>query len=118
MSNQSLLTHSSDQLNVGSVIRIRNFTNISNDPDSRLQVSFSAPKNNVFIAVLLGIEQKFAKPDQEVQLEDALRSLGWVRASEMEALAAEYSKISQPVGRKGTEEHSLSEDVRRALEEK
>lgn len=71
----------------GDVIRLtslrNNFAGPMNEKGKQvglLSVSYSAPKGKVFVAVLLGIENKDGT--SPLDLEAAMGRLGWVRADE------------------------------------
>ena len=54
------------ELGTGSVVRVRNLKDIS--PDGNLELGFSAPKGQVFVAVLLGVEPKVATDNERIKL--------------------------------------------------
>jgi hypothetical protein len=70
------------ELSTGSVIRLTNFNNTYPQPSKGkkvglLSVSYKAPKDQVFVAVLLGIEPKSGDP--ALDLDAVMERMGWVR---------------------------------------
>jgi hypothetical protein len=69
-----------NDLSVGEVLRLRNVTHynpLKKGEKGLISVGYTAPKNTVFLCVLLGVEPKDGS--QTLDLEAAMNRLGWFR---------------------------------------
>ena len=64
------------EIGEGSILRTRSIKDIS--PDGNLELGFSAPRGEVFVVVLLGVEPKVAG-DNAVDVDKVMESLGYVK---------------------------------------
>ena len=65
---------------IGEVIRLTNFTTHNPPPDPLMSVSYKAPKKQVFVAVLLGVEPKDGSAPLDI--DEIMDKMGWVRKSD------------------------------------
>lgn len=72
----------------GDCIRLKSFTHqfipqgydAKGKPLGMISTSYSAPKNQVFVAVILGVEVKNLKtPEDQLDIEKVLDKMGWMR---------------------------------------
>lgn len=70
-------------LQVGDVIRLRNFVHHFDNGETRGRVGYKAGKKHQFVAVLLGVEPRDGSAP--IRPEEVLQSLGWTPPPEEDA---------------------------------